>query len=49
MEVSYEKSKILVNEFDNNETAYVLNLTMNDEPLQVLDTLKYLSATLTKD
>ena len=48
MEVSYEKSKILVNEFENNETAEVITITINDEPLEV-NTLKYLGSTLTKD
>ena len=41
--------KILVNEFKNNETAEVITITMNDEPLEVVDTFKYLVATLTKD
>ena len=41
--------KILVNEFKNNETAEVITITMNDEPLEVVDKFKYLGATLTKD
>ena len=51
MEVSYEKSIILVNEFENNETAEVLTITMNHEPLEVylstiVDKFKYLSVPL---
>ena len=49
MEVIYEKSKILVNEFENNETDKVITITINDEPLEVVDTFKYLGVTLTKD
>ena len=49
MEVRYEKSKILVNEFENNYTAEVITITINDEPLEVIDKLKYLCLTLTKD
>ena len=30
MEGIYDKSKILVNEFENNETAEVIMITMND-------------------
>ena len=49
MEVSCDKSTILVNKFENNETAEVITITMNDETLEVVDTLKYLGKTLTKD
>ena len=49
MEVSYEKNKILINEFENNKTPEVLTITMNDEPLEVVDKFKYLDATLTID
>ena len=48
MEVSDDKSKILV-KFENNETAEVITIPMNNEPLEVVDKLKYLGATLTKD
>ena len=49
MEVSYEKIKILVNKFENNETAEVITITMNDEPLEVVDKFKYLGMTLRKN
>ena len=49
MEVSYDKSKILVNEFENSERAEVITITMNDEPLEVVDKFKYLGATIRKD
>ena len=42
----WRSAKILVNEFENNETAEVITITMNDEPLEVVDTFKYLGVTL---
>ena len=43
------EKKILVNEFKNNETAEVITITMNDEPLEVVDKFKYLGALLIND
>ena len=36
------EKQILVNEYENSETAEVITITMNDEPLEVVDILKYL-------
>ena len=45
MEVSTEKSKVMVNS-RSNTTA---DITMNDELLEVVTTFKYLGATLSND
>ena len=46
MEVSLEKSKIMVNEFSNSHTNVI---TMNGKTLETADKFKYLGSTLTKD
>ena len=46
MEVSLEKSKIMVNEFSNSHTNVI---TMNDETLEIVDKFKYMGFTLTRD
>ena len=46
MEVSLEKSKIIVNEFSKIHANVI---TMNGETLETVDKFKYLGATLTKD
>ena len=46
MEVSLEKSKIMVNKFSNSHSN---SITMNGETLETVDKFKYLGATLTKD
>ena len=33
---------------ENNETSEVITITINDEPLEVVDKLKYLDMTLMK-
>ena len=46
MEVSTDKSKVMVNSINNNSRA---NITMNGQQLEEVDAFKYLGSTLTKD
>ena len=46
MEMSMEKSKIMVNEFSNIHSNVI---TINGETLATVDKFKYLGSTLTKD
>ena len=46
MEVSLEKSKIMVTKFSNSHSNVI---TMNGETLETVEKYKYLRATLTKD
>ena len=46
MEMSSEKSKVMINSHDNDITV---NIMMNNQKLEEVDSFKYLGSVMTKD